>query len=138
MKILSRKVTIPKPLEEVSQILQSSAYHYPEAVFLGDQFSIYCAKRDRGGYISRFHVKGTLTYSVGQTAVTLEVHAGFPFYFGVLLLLLGAAGLLGCLLLQSSRWIPWLGMMLLGLLSSGIYWGESAALLDRLEWKLLR
>ncbi len=125
-------------MEEVSRILRSSAYYYPEAVFLSDQFSIYCAKRYRGGRISLSRVKGTLTYAEGQTAVTLEVHAGFPFYFGVLLLLLGAVGLLGCLFLQSLRWIPFVGMMLLGLLSSGIYWGESAALLDRLEWKLLR
>lgn len=138
MKILSRRVVVTKSYEEVSHILKSSAYFFPEIMISGTIFSMYCAKRYNGGHLSLTPVKGTIVRHNNQSKVIIEVHADFSFFLGILITVIGIVGLVWLLISQSSRLIPQIGLILIGILVCGHSWCEGVELLDRLEHKLLR
>ena len=138
MKLLSRRMIIPKAYEGVYQILKSSAYHFPPAKFSEKTFSIHCAKRYKGGVISLIPVKGAIMQNSHLTEVLISIHADFGFYLGCLLILLGFLGIFLCIVIPSDRWIPCVGLVLMGLLVCGQSIWEGKALLDSFEHKLLR
>lgn len=138
MKILRRQVIVPKSIEEVTQILKSSAYYFPKAIFKESVFSMHCAKRHNGGYLSLTHIRGNILEDEDSTMVILEVHANPYFFLGCAIIFLGIIGVFYCLVSYTNRWIPCLGMILLGLLVSGQPVWEGLELLDLLEHKLMR
>jgi len=137
MILLSKNVVVRKTREEVRRIVQSSAYYLPKGRFSEESFSMHCARRFNGGIISLIPVTGTITQHNQSVYVTLSINGGFGFYLGCCLFVLGVLGMLWCVITHSSRWIPSVGMILLGLLVSGQFIWEGKALLDRLENKLL-
>lgn len=138
MTILTRQVIIPKPIEEAILILKSCAYHFPKATFQEHAFSMHCAKRRNGGYLSLTRITGTVSEHEGSTMITLEVRANLYYLLGFMIILLGVAGLIYCLVSHTDRWIPCLGTILLGLLVGGYSFGTGSELLDLIEHKLIR
>lgn len=138
MKLILRRVAIHKSYEVVYKIIKSSAYCIPKGTFAEKDFSMCCAKRYNGGMISLIPVKGRITAHDDCTEVTLSVYAGFSFFLGCTLSLLGVVSLVLSLAYHSPRWISGVGLVLFGLLVSGWYMWEGREILDRLEHKLLR
>ena len=138
MKLLSRNIVVSKAFDAAYQIIRSSAYYFPAGVFEEENFSFYCPRRSFNGRISLFPMRGTITKQAQQVEITLSLQAGFLFYFDSILSFLGIIGLFWCLIAHSSRWIPFAGCILLGILTSAQYIWEGAELLDRIEHKLLR
>lgn len=137
MVLFSRHVVVPKTYEAVYRIIQSSAYCLPKGIFSEESFSMHCARRFKGGIISLIPVTGTITRYNQSVYVTLSIHGGFGFYLGGCLFVLGVLGMLWCVITHASRWIPSVGIILLGILVSGQFVWVGKALLDRLENKLL-
>ncbi|MBQ3505017.1 MAG: hypothetical protein IJA75_10010 [Oscillospiraceae bacterium] len=138
MRIMTRQVIVPKSISESIQILKSCAYYFPKAVFEEPAFSIHCAKRHNGGYLSLTHIAGNVSGGEDSTVILLEVHANLYFFLGVGIAFGGILGLIYCLMLHINRWIPCFGMILLGLLVGGQSLWTGAELLDSIEHKLQR
>lgn len=138
MKVLTRDVIILKSIEETTQILKSCAYHFPKATFTESTFSMHCPKRRNGGVLSLIHIKGSFFKDKENTKVILKIHANLYFAIGCLMIFGGLIGLIYSLLLDVISWPFYLGAILLGLLASGQFIGESSELLDLLEHKLTR
>lgn len=138
MKILTRQVIVSKTIQEANQILRSCAYYFPKAIFKESAFSMHCAKRHNGGYLSLTHIRGTVIECEDRTIVTLEIHANLYFFLGCLIILLGIITLIYCFVSSTNRWIPCLGMILLGLFVCGQRLWEGSELLDLIEHKLKR
>ena len=136
MKLYSRNILISKPYGDVCNIIQSSKYRLSKGRFTAETFSIYCAKRFNGGILSLFPIKGTLTPHDGLIAVTLELHANFIFFIGCAISFLGILHLIQCLIWHFARWIPGVGMVVLGLLLVTRYLFEGIEFVHRLQHKL--
>lgn len=138
MKILARHLIVSKSVGEISEILRSSAYYLPKAIFEKNAFSMYRAKRRNGGYLSLTKISGSMLEQEDGTMVSLEIHANLNFYIGCIIIILGIMGLIYCAVSIASRWIPYLGMIILGVLISGQSLWESVEMLDLLQHKLMR
>lgn len=136
MRILSRRVLVQKSLDEVQRILRSSAYRFSKPVFSGHSFSMYCAKRYNGGIISLIPIKGTVVHGAQMLEVKLTVCAGLSFWIGGITTVLAIVGMFWCILLGSSRWVAYMGMLLFGFFILGQNFWEGSAILDRVEHKL--
>lgn len=136
MKILSKKIMVYKSHDTVYQIIKSSAYKIP--VGNGDKKAllIYCAKRFKGGIVSLIPVKISMEQQKDHIEVILSLHSHFGFYAGCFLCLMGIIGLCWCVISTSSRWIPCVGSILLGMLVGGQSIWEGIGCLDMLKRKL--
>ena len=101
MKILSKCVTVSKSMEEVNKILCSSASPLFKPSFCSNQFSIRVVRKDswRGFFV--IPIKGNISESVGNTRVTMAIHAEATTVISAILVLLGLVGLLRCLVCLS-------------------------------------
>lgn len=138
MKILTRQVLIQTPIEETLQTIHSCAYFYPKAKFAKNTFSIYCARRHNGGYLYLTNIRGNILESNDRTTINLEVHANLYFFIGCTFTFIGILCLFLHLISYIDRWIPFLGMILLGLLISGQALWTGFELLDLIEHKVTR
>lgn len=138
MKILARHLMVSKSVDEVTGILKSSAYYLPKAIFENTEFSMYRAKRRNGGYLSLTRISGSMLENEDGTMVSLEIHANLNFYIGCIIIILGIMGVIYCIVSNVNRWIPYLGMIILGVLISGQTLWESVEMLDLLQHKLMR
>ena len=138
MIILKRQVIATKSVDDVGRVLMSCAYHFPKAIFKASSFSMHCAKRHNGGYLSLIKITGNVLTNEETTKVILEVHANLYFFIGCLIAVLGISGLLYCFFSSTDRWIPFLGMCFLGLLVGGQSLWEGSEILDHIEHKLMR
>lgn len=136
MKLFSKKVNTAKSCDDICQIIKSSAYYFPKGNVSRESFSICCAKRFKGGIISLFPVRGTIIQNQHEIEVTLSLHAGFSFFLGFFLSLIGVTGLFVYFIEISPRWIPSIGLILLGTVICAQFIWEGKALLDILEYKL--
>ena len=96
MIILKRQVIATKSVDDVGRVLMSCAYHFPKAIFKASSFSMHCAKRHNGGYLSLIKITGNVLPNEETTKVILEVHANLYFFIGCLIAVLGISGLLYC------------------------------------------
>ena len=138
MKILSKRVISSKPIKEVLCILNKSACPYTKAIFKRDSFSMHCAKRRSWWYLASVPIKGFIEEHEKHVVVALEIHTNFSFWVGVIIALLGLIGECLFFFFESSRWIPYVGMIILGLIVSLQTFWDGAELLDLLEFKLIR
>lgn len=138
MKVITRQGSVSKSVEEATRILKSSAYYLPKAIFEKSAFSMHCARRRNGGYLSPTHIRGHIFAGEESTEVILEIHANLSFYLGCAIILLGLIWLLYGFLWNRNIWIPCLGTASLGLLISAQFLWEASEMLDLLEHKLTR
>ncbi len=137
MYLIAKRLETTKTQQEVLEIIKSFAYFLPKAQFNNVNFVIYCAKRHKGGILSLIPIKGTVVQREERTEICLSLCAGLGFYLGVFLVVLGALVLLWCLFSHSTRWIPGVGAIILGIIVGGQFLGEGNELLDKIEQKLL-
>ena len=138
MRILSRYVTVSKTIEEVNKILRGSASSLLKPSFFSNHFSIYVIRKYawRGFFI--IPIKGSTLESVDNTKITMEIHAEATTVIGAILILLGLVGLLWCYVYSSERWFPFIGLVIIGILSILQFIWEAKDVLDQLENKLQR
>lgn len=136
MRILSKKIIVYKSHDTVYQIIKSSAYKIPVGNCDKKDFLIYCAKRFKGGIVSLIPIKVTIAQQKDYVGVNLSIHSHFGFYVGCFLCLIGIIGLCWCVISTSSRWIPCVGSILLGMLIGGQSIWEGIDCLDMLKRKL--
>lgn len=136
MVILSRQVTTSKTYEEVCQTIQSSAYRFSKCRINGNAFSMYCAKRSNKGTISLTHINGTITQYGKINEIVILVHANLGTILGVAISLLGILEIIYCVIMNVPRWIPGVGMIVLGMLIVCQSFREGKSHLDKLERKL--
>lgn len=138
MIILKRRLKAPISGEEAIRILRSCAYPFPKATFEKTAFSIYCSKRHNGGYLSLANIRGVIAEDEGSTVIELAVHADLYCFLGIIIAFLGIVGLIYCLATYTDRWIPCVGMILLGFLVGSQALWTGSELLDIIEHKLMR
>ena len=138
MKILERQMRVSKTREETIRILKSCAYYFPKAIFEKSAFTIYCAKRHNGGYLSLTNIRGVVTEDEDSTVIELAVYADLYYFLGFIIAFLGIMGMFYCLVSCTNRWIPCIGMTLLGFLVSLRSLWIGSELLDIIEHKLIR
>lgn len=137
MRIVTKRIETAKTLLEVSEIIKSFAYVVPKGRFEDNNFVIYCARRYKGGILSLIPIRATIIQQEKKTEICLFLPAGFGFYLGGILIMLGILILLGCLISHSPRWIPGVGAIIIGITVGGQFLREGNALLNRMEHKLL-
>ena len=138
MIILKRKLTVSKSCEEAIQILKSCAYYFPTAIFAKFKFSIYCARRHNGGYLSLTNIRGAIIEDGDRTTIEFEVQADIYFFLGIMITVLGIIGFIYCIACCINRWIPCIGMVLFGILLSLRSRWKGSEILDMIEHKLVR
>lgn len=138
MKLLSRKLVVPKPEDEALRILRSTANRYSKSEFAEGKFSFFYKKRYFGTQYIQIPIKGAHTSGDDATVVKIETHADFGFYVGCILVLVGVFGVFLSLASGSDRWIAELISSVIGfLLMLQTYW-ECRSYMEMLETKLLR
>ena len=137
MKLLSKRVIVPKSYDTVCHILKSSAYHFPKVNFNDEDFLMYYTKHFKGSIISRIPVRGSIAHHNGSVEITLSIDSGFGIYLSCFLCLIGIIGLFWCIISNSNRWIPCVGSILLGVLVGGQFLWEGKDCLEIIERKLL-
>ena len=138
MKLLMRRVTTKKTVNEVIQILKSCAYDSGKVGVENSQYSMYCSTRRNGEYLSLVHVAGGIYSSGASTLVELDVYADYIFFLGLAIVLLGTTAFICSLVLSPARWYVYLGLILLGVFPIVQTLCRDLELLDIIEHKLTR
>lgn len=141
MKLATRNITVRKSVDEVYQILRSSAFRGDFQKSEGS-FQLRCAKRDFSGQFLTAIVRGTVLPCSEGTKITLTLHANAGVWIGVLSILYGFLHLLlsGLMYLLSADQFVWSGVMniLFGAIVAVFMGGREVEQLDSITHKLSR
>lgn len=138
MKILSRCVIVSKPVEDVKNIIKTSAYVLSKPKFVSNNFSIRVRRRYSTRGLFLFHVKGKITEDDGNTRVVFEVHEDITMIFSSLFIIAGVVSLLNNILNSIVGWFYPALMILIGIFVILDFIQKAKDVLEQLENKLQR
>ena len=138
MRILSKCVVVPKPVEDIKRIILTSAFIFSKPKFVSNTFSIWVGRRYRCRDRFFIPIKGTVLEADDKTKIVLEVHAEASIVISGILILAGVVGLLWSYVYSAEGWFIFLMPILMGILVSLQFICEGKDVLDQLEEKLRR
>lgn len=114
----------------------SCATYFAKNTVTESGFSIRCCKRNPVRALSFSIIKGEFVWHVHGTEITIDLHADFRIYMGLVVIALGLSFLCYCLFEQYPGWIQGIGIIAFGLLAICNSWLEGKDWVDRLCKKL--
>lgn len=138
MKILSRRVVVQKPIEDVKRIIQNSSFIHPNHAFVSNTFSILVRRRFSPSGKTIIPIRGMVLEDDDKAKIILEVHADVSIVISAIMILVGVVLLVWSFVNSTVSEIPAFGAMLIGICAAIHFIGEGKGALDQLEEKLQR